>query len=524
MHLKNRYYYITLVSLFLVSSMNILFSLMIKFLVDSLMNQSISDFILYLILLVFSMIILLFFEFVQQFFSKKFINQMGEEVHKGIVDSLILDNGGAQDKMGYLSSISNDIETVKELYFENQLTVAQGIFSLILSIFAIFSLDFLTAIFVLIFSFLPIVIPYIFSKKLTSLQNNISETKAEYTGTLTDFLEGLTIIKNSKSVTKFREILLERYTQVSRRIEARNSLSAFGNTLIGLTFYATTVFILGIGGWQVLNGAVTVGSIVAIYSISSELVSPINQIAAGIGDMNSSKDILHGLMRNVALKQDEELLKDKDIKFFGLTIKNLIFKVNDGTNITYPENVGPIEHHKKYLIKGKNGSGKSTLLEIVIKNKESYSGLIEINGKPLETYGFYQIQHLIAYVPQKPYLFHDTYFNNITLYQTVNEEYLWSLIDIFGLRDRFPDRESLEESYGKGSDLSGGQVQKIGIIRALLQEKQVLFLDESFSAIDRQSSQSIQEYLLSMNELTLLHVSHQDSGLGYDGIIKLDNK
>lgn len=106
----------------------------------------------------------------------------------------------------------------------------------------------------------------------------------------------------------------------------------------------------------------------------------------------------------------------------------------------------------------------------------------------------------------------------------VSEDKMMSLVKIMNLDNRFPNYDSLSEEISDDSGLSGGQKQRLLLIRALLQDKDILLLDESLSALDQETYAVIEDYLISLADKTLIHISHRvsDEVLSrYDGVVRI---
>ena len=178
----------------------------------------------------------------------------------------------------------------------------------------------------------------------------------------------------------------------------KNVLTSLVNVLTGFIFYATIIAILYIGGRQAIHGNASVGDIVSIFTISAELVMPVNLITSSIANIQSVGDM------------KKELVTDEKIKFSDsrdiFEFKSIEFK-----NTKYEENGVKIinnfsanfERGKKYLIQGESGSGKSTLALLMTQNKHSQN--IFMNDKNLSEYEYNDVQKIIAYLPQDSFLF-----------------------------------------------------------------------------------------------------------------------
>lgn len=141
-----------------------------------------------------------------------------------------------------------------------------------------------------------------------------------------------------------------------------------------------------------------------------------------------------------------------------------------------------------------------------------YSGEIRINGLPLEKIDMQNARkHLFGVVEQEPMLFEDTISYNIWLGRVSEEKKLNDYIDMLGLQSFLSNLSNgLQTRIGENAaNLSGGEKQKISIIRALIKDPEVVILDEPTSALDRESAEKLKIHLQSIkNQKTIIIVSH----------------
>lgn len=273
-----------------VSGINIYFSYQIKYVVDALTTKNEKLFYNQIIYLSVIIILMLMCEYLRQILDTVYLNKIGFNIHRTLVGSLLMNKLDTKSK-NLLSTVNNDIEMVKDQYYNTIFSLYQGIVYFIFATIALFKLDVITAFWVIGLSLFPIVIPNIFKIYLKNIQNSISIQKAIYNDKLEDFLEGLLVIKNSDSVNIFYEKLVYEYKKINKLVNRKNALVSLVNVLTGLVFYATIIAILYIGGRQALVGNTSVGDIVSIFTISAELVMPVNLITASIANITSVKDI-----------------------------------------------------------------------------------------------------------------------------------------------------------------------------------------------------------------------------------------
>lgn len=485
----------------IVSGLNIYFSYQIKFVIDALTEQNEQLFYSQIVYLSIIIVVMLICEYFRQVIDTRYLNEIGFSIHKTLIGHLLTNK---IDEKNLVSRINNDIEMVKEQYYDTLFSLYQGIVYFIFATIALFKLDSITALWVLCLSLFPILIPNVFKKYLRKIQNNISSQKANYNDKLEDFLDGLLVIKNSKQVKVFYNQLINEYDKINKLVNFRNVLTSLVNVLTGFIFYATIIAILYIGGREAIHGNASVGDIVSIFTISAELVMPVNLITSSIANIQSVGDLKKELVTDEKIKFSDapDVFEFKSIEF-----KNTNYEVN-GVKIINNFSAN-FERGKKYLIQGESGSGKSTLALLMTQNKHSQN--IFMNDKKLSEYEYNDVQKIIAYLPQDSFLFKGTFLENITFYDEIHEEEIISLLKLTKLYDKFKTISELKEKrYDKKiMNISGGQKQRIAVIRALLQDKQVIILDETLSGLDKDTYLQVEQLLLGLKDKTFIHISHR---------------
>ena len=176
-------------------------------------------------------------------------------------------------------------------------------------------------------------------------------------------------------------------------------------------------------------------------------------------------------------------------------------------------------------ILGKSGCGKSTLIDLIMGFLEPQSGEIFIDDVNIKN-NLESWQKKIGYVSQRIFLNDDSIKNNIIFgYQNVNENnQLNKVIYQTQLNDLIVNKKiSLDDKIGEqGIQLSGGQIQRIAIARALFRDPELLILDEATSGLDVESESQILEFVKNIKDITIIIISHRDSIRNYcDDIIEL---
>jgi len=196
-----------------------------------------------------------------------------------------------------------------------------------------------------------------------------------------------------------------------------------------------------------------------------------------------------------------------------LRLDNINYGYKTKTELNYIFNDFSIEFHRgeKTLLMGEIGSGKSTIIKLLMKYHQPQSGEIYYHNVSYNSITPQQIRRMIAYIPQTPILFDRTVYENINYGSNKSKEEVEELMIRIGLEDllkRLP--EGLDTPVGKyGSKLSGGQRQIIWILRAYLQETDVVLMDEPTSAIDEHTKDIVLQLLQTiMVHKTVIMVTH----------------
>ncbi|MTB63712.1 ATP-binding cassette domain-containing protein [Streptococcus sp. zg-86] len=506
--MKKSYVMITLLAITIVATTNVYFSYQTSHIIDSLTQGHFSSFYQNIGLMFFAFVCLLVAELIRQICNQRFLNQVSYRIHQNVIGRLLTKEGllKRSEASQYLSNVTNDIEMVKDLYYDTFFSLYQGIVSFVIASLALVSLDKKIAAVILLVSLLPVVIPYIFKGIRSHIQENLSREKARYQTDLNDLLSSLVIVKNIGLYREFSETMTNQYRRINQEENRQATWKAIVNVLSAVPFYLTFVLILYLGGRAVFAGQLSLGSLVAIYTISLELSMPILLVAGAVSDMTSVGSIRKNLMEFSMLPvvpRSPKLFDFRDIE-----LRSVVYQIEDKrifSNLTLKFEAG-----KKYLIQGESGVGKSILAYLVTQNTEEQVRGIYINGIETAQLSYQTVQSYMSFLPQKVSLFHTSIWHNLTLDRPVSEASVLEWLERFGLSDRFPSRVAMEhEIVDADSSLSGGQQQRLALIRSLLLEKAVLILDETLSGLDDATFSTVERALLEQENITLLHISHR---------------
>ena len=226
-------------------------------------------------------------------------------------------------------------------------------------------------------------------------------------------------------------------------------------------------------------------------------------------DVLSTENLEQEIHGHIKFKNVSFVYPDSGIK----ALKNISFEVAPGQSLA---------------IIGTTGSGKSTIANLLLRMYDRTEGEIKVDEHPIEAYNISKLRAQTGYVPQDVFLFSDTISENIAFgnVELTDEEIKNAAADADLLENihRFPN--GFETKLGeRGITLSGGQKQRVSIARAIARNPKILILDDSLSAVDTKTENSILQSLKKiMKGRTSIIISHRVSSAKLaDKILVLDD-
>lgn len=295
---------------------------------------------------------------------------------------------------------------------------------------------------------------------------------------------------------RLRELFQEYYEETAVR---KISCTTFFEQAKEFMNHFTLILLLISGAVMVAQGTVSPGELAAMLVYLTVAQSLLNDIVDIIRD--------YPFMINAAIRVREfydspEIISAHSVEHFSnMKGENLAFAYSD--KIVFENLNFSIFRGDKITVCGENGHGKSTLIKIFCGLLKSYNGSLKAGDEDFKSINIEDWRSLIALAPQVPFLFRTTVRENIMVSNpNVDKATVDALMDDFGilhLADRCID---------SNSKLSGGEKQKISIIRALLKESEVLILDEPSNHLDQNSMKILKNYI-AQTPKTVIMISHE---------------
>lgn len=399
-----------------------------------------------------------------------------------------------------VSRIMNDVEGVRNLVGTGLVQLVGGVLTAIICLGVLIKISWIMTVFVLI----PVAIFGVISMKafasIRPIFRNRSVITAEVTGRLTETLNGVRVIKGfnaENQETKVFEAGVEKLFQnIKASLTTTSLVTSSGSFLLGLA----STGIMGIGGWLVIDGKMTVGDFVSFTVFLGFMIAPIIQmsnIGTQLTEAFAGLDRTEELM-NTEIEDDGVVRTQKVEKIGGhFRFDDVSFAYDEGKevlrNISFDAPAGSVT-----ALVGTSGSGKTTIAGLVATFLNPASGKITVDNIDLATITLNSYRNQLGVVLQDDFLFEGTIRENILFPrpdatpEQLAEAVKAAYVDEFTVRFE----KGLDTVIGeRGVKLSGGQRQRIAIARAILANPRVLILDEATSNLDTESESFIQDSL-----------------------------
>ena len=439
---------------------------------------------------------------------------------------------------------TNDLETIEEYLGWGTIMLVDAVFLSLIVIIKMFFLSWSMSLLLLI----PVILIIVWGALVEKFMSNLWDERQKAFDSLYDFSqENFTGIRVIKAFVKENQEL-HAFAKVAKKNKDTNikfvRLSVLFDVIISVIISFITAFILGVGGYFVyctvsgnpilLFGAVVKldsGSLVTFYGYFQELIWPLIALGQIVSMKSRAKASLARISNFLDAPEDitnpENAVVLDDIKG-NITFNNLTFsypttKKGSLSNVTLEIKAG-----ETIGLVGKIGSGKSTLVNLLLRMYNIDKNSILIDGVDIMDINIQNLRDNISYVPQDNFLFSDKIRNNIAF---SNRDLDQSLIEeaakFADVHDNIMDFEDQYDTISgeRGVTLSGGQKQRISIARAYIKNAPIMILDDSVSAVDIKTEETIINNIktLRKGKTTILVASRVSTVSSLDKIIVLND-
>ena len=478
---------------------------------------------IFLILLALGILVYILIIYLKPKYQKKAITQYKNNIYNQILQKNIA-NFNKHTTSTYISALTNDVHKIEEDYLFSAFDLITHITLFLCTIVVMLIYSPLLTLSGIVLSLLPFIGALIVGGKLTFHEKEISNQNASFMHFVKDNLIGFSTVKVFKAEEKIKELFDKNNNILENKKISKTKTIALMEMVQTVLSLVSQFGVFFIGAFiSIKTGDIAPSVILLFVQLMNYIISPLMQIPTLLSKRLACIPLFKKISEIVKIENDinkDELIQNID----EITISNLTFMYEN--KVILNDISHKFEKNKSYAIVGPSGSGKTTLINLLLCRDNNYIGNIYYNNLEARKISLDSLFEITSFVEQNVFVFDDSIINNITMYSNVNEELLNEVIIKSGLQEVIKEKGKEYRCGENGSNLSGGEKQRISIARALINKSQLLLLDEATSALDNETSSLIMNNLLKLKNTTKIMITHkldEDVLNKFDQIIVMKN-
>lgn len=407
----------------------------------------------------------------------------------------------------YISALSNDLNQIKDGFIEVLPFIVELVLSFTGTILLMLYYDVKLAMIAVAISLFPILVSSFRLKQVEACEEKLSVTNSEFVDVLSEVMQGFRTIKSMKAEKQLSARLLDENQRASRAFSNREHVEisvAYTASLSGHISQIVFFFVSMIMSRH--DPDISVGVIVVFIQLMSNIIQLAIAMPELIARVKATKKLMEKNDENLEYHQAvgknvplscKKMIKMKDVCAGYGSSENIINKIS----FELPAN-------SCCAVIGESGSGKTTLINLLTGMSRGYSGTIQYDDTDIKDVSSDSIFNLVSVIQQDVFIFDATIQDNITMFGRNDLKTLEDAIRKAGLSETVFEKGLDYRCGDNGNMLSGGEKQRIGIARSILQGGDVLLLDEATSALDVQTGYQIIDTVQKMTDKTRIIVTH----------------
>ena len=410
--------------------------------------------------------------------------------------------------------LTEDVDRVGEVIYKSIQDTTPSIFQLLAVFSYMVYIDLNLSLSTIILTPLIALLVSDFGGRVLKASEQSQKKISKLAALLSEAIQGLPMVK-AFAVEEWLQSDFDKQVKLHKEAKYKMlTLVALQHPIVGLIEVIGILGILTIGTYRIQTGGISSQEFASYFTALIMLIDPISHITVNYNELKQGQASLRRLneitTNPLEISNNISGLKPKKIKG-KLSFKNVFFSYGDNNEVLKDINL-EVDSGKIMALVGPSGAGKSTIFSLILKFIDPKKGSILIDDYKLSKINTHSLRKMIAIVPQKTFIFSGTISEAIRFGRTTTKENIINSAKIANAHDfieRLPNGyETLIEE--RGSNLSGGQLQRISIARALLGNPSILLLDEATSALDAEAEESVQKGLRqAMHNRTVLVIAHK---------------
>ena len=409
--------------------------------------------------------------------------------------------------------LTEDADRVSEVIYKTAQDTIPCILQLLAVIIYMFYLDWSLTLSTFVLAPLIIISVNSFGKRVLLASKKSQESTSDLAGLIGESINGMSTIR-AFAAEKWIETRFYKRLSANKKAKYKTlKLLAFQHPIVGFIEAFGILAILGLGAARINFGLLTSQEFSSFFAAILMLIDPISHVSTNFNDYKQAEASIQRL-KSINLEPSED--DRQNLK----TISNIEGKINfNSVNFEYKKNNPVLKNINLEINKGEvtafvgaSGAGKSTMMALILKFITPTTGDIYVDDKNLNFLSTKDIRRNIALVQQQPFLFSGKIIDVIRMGRSFTKNEVVESAKIANAHhfiQKLPDKYETKINE-RGSNFSGGQIQRIAIARAILGNPSVLLLDEATSALDAESESEVQEGLSrAMKDRTVIVIAHR---------------
>ncbi len=423
--------------------------------------------------------------------------------------------------------LTEDADRVSEVIYKSFQDTLPCLFQLLAVIIYMIYLDWSLTLSTFILAPIIIISVNTFGKRVLIASEKSQESTSDLAGLIGESINGISTIRAFAAENWIKSRFNKRLRSNKNAKYKTLKLLAFQHPVVGFIEAFGILAILGLGALRINLGLLNSEEFSSFFAAILMLIDPISHISINFNEYKQAEASLKRLKKiNLEPLEKEEKYLEKISKIDGKIEFNKVNFEYKKNNKVLKDITLQISKGQVIAFVGSSGAGKSTMMALILKFITPSKGEIYIDDKEIKSISSLDIRSNIALVEQQPFLFSGKIIDVIKMGRKFRDEDVIKSAKIANAHKFIQKLPSKYETLisERGSNLSGGQIQRIAIARAILGNPSILLLDEATSALDADSETEVQKGLKqAMNNRTVIIIAHRlATTQGADKIVVFD--